>query len=173
MLFIMIIAGFNQGMQPIVGYNYGAKNNQRALKTLKLTIFCAVIIMSIGCLLAENFPQQIASLFIDTQNENLAIQTQNIFFLNITVEAIRIVFIVFPLIGCQIVISNFFQFIGKPYLSIFLTLTRQILFLIPLLLILPKFFGAKGVWMSMPIADGVASILAIIALFFFLKKQTH
>ncbi|MBR5470404.1 MAG: MATE family efflux transporter [Paludibacteraceae bacterium] len=173
MLFIMIIAGFNQGMQPIVGYNYGAKNNQRALKTLKLTIFCAVIIMSIGCLLAENFPQQIASLFIDTQNENLAIQTQNIFFLNITVEAIRIVFIVFPLIGCQIVISNFFQFIGKPYLSIFLTLTRQILFLIPLLLILPEFFGAKGVWMSMPIADGVASILAIIALFFFLKKQTH
>lgn len=167
MLFIMIVAGLNQGMQPIVGYNYGAKNNQRVLKTLRLTIFCSLAIMSIGCLLAEFFPRQIASLFIAGQTSN---ESQNFLFFDIIVKAIRIVFVAFPLVGCQIVISNFFQYIGKSYLSIFLSLTRQLIFLVPLLLILPDFFAEKGVWMSIPIADGSASILAVIILFGFLYK---
>lgn len=168
MLFIMIVAGFNQGMQPIVGYNYGAKNSQRVLEALRLTIICAVVVMSIGFLLAEFFPQKIALLFVDGQPSDG--DSQSLLFFDIIVKAIRVVFVAFPLVGCQIVISHFFQYIGKYHLSIFLSLTRQLIFLVPLLLLLSNIFAEEGVWMSIPIADGSASVLAIIVLCGFLYK---
>lgn len=160
MFFIMFTAGLNQGMQPIVGYNYGAKNYDRVMKTLRLTIICAVCIMTVACLLGQLIPESIARLFVSSADpdapELIAIASY----------AMRIVMIVFPIVGFQIVTSNFFQYIGKPWKAILLSMTRQMLFLIPLLMILPPAFGSFGVWVSMPIADSIASALAAVLLFF-------
>ena len=171
MLFVMIVAGLNQGMQPIVGYNYGAKNYQRVLSALKLTMVCAFAVMSAGCVLGVCFPEYIAALFVDIDSTDAENLVQTACFFEIIVNAVRVVFVAFPLVGCQIVISNFFQYIGKSYLSMFLSLTRQLLFLIPLLLILPNYFASRGVWMSIPIADGTASVLAIVVLLCFLFRM--
>ena len=167
----MIVAGLNQGMQPIVGYNYGAKNYQRVLSALKLTLLCAFAVMSAGCVLGVCLPEYIAALFVDIDSTDGKNLVQTACFFEIIVNAVRIVFVAFPLVGCQIVISNFFQYIGKSYLSMFLSLTRQLLFLIPLLLILPNYFASRGVWMSIPIADGTASVLAIVVLLCFLFRM--
>ncbi len=171
MLFIMIVAGLNQGMQPIVGYNYGAKNFVRVRSALAQTAACAVAVMSLGCALCELFPWQIASLFTATDVGDVALRAQSADFAAIIVEAMRIVFVVFPLVGFQIVTSNFFQYVGKSHLSVLLSLTRQLLFLVPLLIVLPQWLGYRGVWMSMPIADGTASLLAAVVLFFFLRRM--
>ena len=142
MLFLMIVSGLNQGMQPIVGYNYGARRYDRVLKVLRQTVVCAVCVTTTGFLLGQ-------------------------------AEGLRIVLCVFPIVGFQIVTSNFFQYIGKPHKAIFLSLTRQMLFLIPLLLVLPPHLGTLGVWMSMPIADGTASLLAAVLLFYQVRKFRH
>lgn len=162
-LFIMIVVGLNQGMQPIVGYNYGAKNMHRVWDTLKTTIICGTIITSIGFVVAEFFPTQIATLFVKSEINN-----QNLELIRITKEALQIIFIAFPFIGFQIVTSNFFQYINKPQKAIFLSLSRQIIFLIPLLLFLPQTFGYKGVWLSVPIADALSVLAAFV---FFLQQQ--
>lgn len=164
-LFIMIVVGLNQGMQPIVGYNYGAKNMNRVWDTLKTTIIFGTIITSIGFIIAEFFPIQIASLFVKGEINN-----QNLELIRITKEALQIIFIAFPFIGFQIVTSNFFQYINNPRKAIFLSLSRQIIFLIPLLMILPQIFGHKGVWLSIPIAD-VLSILVALVFFLIYKKN--
>jgi putative MATE family efflux protein len=148
-LFVMIAVGLNQGMQPIAGYNFGAKQIDRVNKVLKLTIMLATGIMTIGFLVSEFFPHAVASIF--TRDEEM---------INIVVEGLRIVFIFFPIAGFQMVTSNFFQSIGMPGKAIFMSLTRQVLFLLPFLLILPLHFGLKGVWYSMPAADLLSSIIA-------------
>ena len=163
-LFIMIVVGLNLGMQPIIGYNFGAKNMSRVWKTLRTTIVCGTIITTIGFIVAEFFPVQIASLFV---KNNFG---ENIELIKITKEALRFMLLAFPFIGFQIVTSNFFQYINKPQKAIFLSLSRQIIFLIPLLLILPQTIGNKGVWMSIPIAD-VLSVL--VALIFILRERKH
>ncbi|MDR0427232.1 MAG: MATE family efflux transporter [Dysgonamonadaceae bacterium] len=152
-LFIMIVMGLNQGMQPIAGYNYGAKLYDRVTEILKRTIFFATVIMIIGFIIVELFPHAVASIF--TTENNLIDQA---------VSGLRWVFALYPFVGFQMVTSTFFQSIGKPVKSIVLSLTRQVLFLIPLLLILPEYFDTSGVWISMTISDGMAVLLSAFLL---------
>jgi Na+-driven multidrug efflux pump len=158
MLFIMICAGFNQGMQPIVGFNYGARRYDRVVKALRLTVICAVCVMSVAFLLGEFVPEAIARLFVERDDP------QGPELIEISAYAMRLVMALFPIVGFQIVTSNFFQYIGKPSKAIILSMTRQMLFLVPLLLTLPRTMGAFGVWVSFPIADAVATALAAILL---------
>ncbi len=158
-LFVMVVLGLNQGMQPIAGYNYGARQYERVTQVLKHTIFLATGVMILGFLVGQFFPHAVASVF--TSDEKL---------ITIAITGITIVFITFPIDGFQMVTSNFFQSIGKPGKAIYLSLTRQVLFLLPCLLILPTLFGVKGVWMSMPIADVIAGINAGYLLFREFKK---
>ena len=152
-LFVMITMGFNQGMQPIAGYNYGAGQYARVTEVLKKTILSATIVMTSGFLIGELFPHAVASVF--TTDKKL---------IGLAVEGLRIVFIFFPIVGFQMVTSNFFQSIGMSGRAIFLSMTRQLLFLIPCLLILPPLFGVRGVWFSMPSADLAASIVSAFML---------
>lgn len=152
-IFVMVILGFTQGMQPIVGYNYGAKRFVRVKDTLKLTIICATIVTTLGFIMGEFTPGLVARAF--TTEEAL---------IENSVLALRIMSIFMPLIGFQLVTTNFFQSIGKVKKSIFLSLTRQMIFLLPMLLILPLFLGEMGVWYSMPISDFIAALLTIILL---------
>lgn len=168
LLFLMVVSGLNQGMQPIVGYNYGARQYDRVLKALRQTILCAVCVTTAGFLLGQFFPRQVAMLFVDASDGATAERM-----IAVAAEGLRIVLCVFPIVGFQIVTSNFFQYIGKPHKAIFLSLTRQMLFLVPLLLVLPPHYGTLGVWMSMPIADGTASLLAAVLLFFQVRKLKY
>ena len=158
LLFIMVVQGLNQGMQPIVGYNYGAKNYARVRKVVYMTICCGVAFATIGFILGQTIPDAIARAFVDpTKGDDALIVAA-------AAEGLRIVLAVFPLVGFQVVVGGFFQYIGKAPLAIFISLTRQLLFLLPLLWFLPREFGAHGVWISMPIADS-ASIILALALF--------
>ncbi|MDR0606329.1 MAG: MATE family efflux transporter [Bacteroidales bacterium] len=154
-LVVMIIFGFNMGMQPIAGYNYGAKNYDRVLQTLRYALIIGTVISTLGFLLGEIFPWYMARAF-----------TSDVTLIGITVEGMRIIMILYPLIGSQIVASSFFQAIGKPWISIFLSISRQILFLIPALYIFPYFWGLQGVWVALPVSDFLASILTIIVLYY-------
>lgn len=150
MFFVMIIFGITQGMQPILGYNYGALNWKRVHDTLMRGIFLGTSVGVIGFVLTETMPDIISSMF-----------TTDAGMITIARDGFRIFFMFYPLVGSQIVIQNYFQSIGKPQMSIFQSLTRQLIFLVPLLLILPKFFGVKGVWMSMACSDFVTFVLSL------------
>lgn len=152
-LFVTVVLGLNQGMQPIAGYNFGAKLYSRVTEVLKKTILIATLIMCTGFIIVESVPHAVASIF--TTDKEL---------IDIASLGLRIVFICYPIVGFQIVTSTFFQSIGMAKKAIILSLTRQILFLIPFLLILPRFFGIAGIWISMPAADFFATILAAIML---------
>jgi Na+-driven multidrug efflux pump len=152
-LFVMIVIGLNQGMQPIAGYNYGAKLYERVIAVLKKSILYATIIMVVGFTLVELFPRTVASIF--TTESQLV---------DIAVPGLRWVFAVYPLVGFQMVSSAFFQSIGKPQKSIILAMTRQVIFLIPILLILPNYWKITGVWASMTISDFLSVILAVFLL---------
>jgi putative MATE family efflux protein len=159
-LFVLIVFGFNQGMQPIAGYNYGAKLFKRVNEVLKKTIIYATIVMTLGFLVVELFPEFLAKFF-----------TKDAEMITITVKGMRLIFIFFPIIGFQMVASTFFQSIGMAKKAIFLSLTRQVLFLIPCLLILPHFFGIDGIWLSLPISDFVSTILTAYLLMQQLKEN--
>ena len=159
MLVVMFIIGLNQGSQPIVGYNYGAGNYHRMFETLRLGVIIGTILSSIGFIIGMFFPHQVVSLF--TSDKEL---------IDIAAVAQRITVAVFPIIGFQIVISNFFQSIGKAKVSIFLSLTRQFIFLIPAILVLPVFCGLNGAWASMPVSDGLSSIVTFVTFLFFYRK---
>jgi putative MATE family efflux protein len=152
-MFIMIVMGFNQGMQPIAGYNYGARKYARVMEVTKLTIMCAIGVMTVGFLVCELFPSLMIKLF--TTRPELVAES---------IYGMRIVFSVFPLVGFQMVASNFFLSIGMSQKAIFLSMTRQVLFLIPCLLILPQFFGTLGIWISLPISDFVSTVVTTIVL---------
>lgn len=156
--FTMVVMGITQGMQPIVSYNYGARQYSRVTEALKKAIVLAIITLCLGCLIGETIPRLVCSLF--TTDEDL---------LNYSVDGMRIVMATFPIIAFPIVIGNFFQSIGKAKKSIVLSLSRQVLFLIPLLIILPHFLGIKGVWWSIPISDVIATILSIIMIYRYYK----
>ncbi|GHT04643.1 MATE family efflux transporter [Bacteroidia bacterium] len=158
-LFVMIVMGVNQGMQPIAGYNYGARLNDRVLKVLRRAVLWATAVMIIGFLVVELFPYAVASLF--TTEENLVA---------IAIPGLRWVFAIYPLVGFQMVTSAFFQSIGKSEKSILLAMTRQVLFLIPFLLIFPSYWGITGVWTSMPAADFLSVLLSAILLYREYKK---
>lgn len=147
-IFVMIVLGITQGMQPIVGYNYGAMLYHRVLQTYYKAVKWGVLVMLIAFTSVELFPKAISMVF--TTDKELV---------DIAIKGFRIVFIFFPITGFQIVSSNLFQSIGKAKKSIFLSLTRQVILLIPLLIILPYFMGIKGVWWAMPISDFVATVI--------------
>ena len=158
MFFVMIVFGVTQGMQPILGYNIGACNFDRVKRTLRLGVWIGVAITVVGWLVSEIFPDTVSSLF--TTDETL---------IKISREGFRIYFICYPVVGCQIVIQNFFQSVGKPQMSIFLSLTRQLLFLIPFLIFLPRVLGINGVWASMAASDIISFFVAIITLGWWMK----
>lgn len=160
MLFVMIVMGITMGMQPISGYNYGAGNIDRVKRTLKLGIVAATCITTFGFLISELFPGLFVGMF--TNNEELTHQAM---------IALQIGVAVFPIIGSQIIITQFFQSIGKAAISIFLSLSRQLLFLLPGLALLPPIYGVKGVWFSMPISDFLAALAAIGMLLYQLRKM--
>ena len=151
--FVMIVMGINQGMQPIVGYNYGARQYDRSLKTFKVAAAAAVIVMSVCFVACHFFPAQIAALF--TPYDNI---------IDITQHALKIMTATAPLIGFQILSVGLFTALGMVSKSIFMSLTRQLIFLIPLLVILPRFWGTDGIWYSLPISDTLSCITAVVLL---------
>ena len=161
-LFVMIIMGFNQGMQPIAGYNFGARLYPRVTEVTKLTMKWAIGVATTGFLLCQLFPTLIVNMF--TTDDELV---------KAAVFGLHIVFAVFPIVGFQMVATNFFLSIGMSKKAIFLSLTRQLLFLIPCLIILPRFFGTLGVWISMPVADTIATVVTAIVLVNQFRKFKH
>ena len=159
MVFVMFVFGINQGMQPIAGYNYGAQKIDRLMRVLNLSIIAATGIMVTGWLIAMFLPYYCARMF--TTDKAL---------IELGIKAIRIVMCCFPIIGFQMVITNFFQCIGKVKISIFLSLSRQLLILLPLLGLLPLFWDIEGVWYSMPISDFSAAVIAAIVMSWYMKK---
>ena len=160
MLFVMIVFGITQGMQPILGYNYGANKWDRVKHTLNIGFVVGILVTTMGLIVAELIPSKIASLFATDAT-----------LINISTTGFRISFMFFAVIGGQIVIQNFFQSIGKPMISIFLSLTRQLLFLIPTLLIFPRLWGVEGVWTSLAVSDILAFIVAIITLIIIMRRK--
>lgn len=158
MFFVMIVFGVTQGMQPILGYNFGANNWPRVKQTLFKGIWIGAGITACGWIITELFPDAISSLF--TTDETM---------IRIAREGFRIYFICYPVVGAQIVIQNFFQSVGHPTPSIFLSLTRQLIFLLPFLWILPKFFGVDGVWMSMAGSDILAALVSFVTIAIWLR----
>ena len=159
MVFFMFVIGITQGMQPIVGYNYGAEKYDRMLRCLWLAIAYATAILLCGWALSMLFPRQIARIF-----------TTDAELLDLSAKGIRLDMLVFFVVASQAVITNFFQCIGKVRISIFLSLTRQLFMLLPLAYILPKFWGLDGVWYSMPASDFCSFAMTIPILFWYLKK---
>ena len=151
---VMIVMGITQGMQPIAGYNYGAQQFDRVTRVLKLSIYGATAMTTLTFLVGELLPDVAVRLF--TTDEGL---------ISRAAEGFRIVVLFFPIVGFQMVTSNFFQSIGMANKAIFLSLTRQLLFLLPCLIILPTFMGAAGIWWSMPISDLIASLVAGVLLY--------
>lgn len=149
-VFVMIVMGINQGMQPIAGYNYGARQTERLMRVLKLSMMAATVITTSGFLVAEFVPELCVSLF--TSDPELT---------GMAARGMRIIMCTFPIIGFQMVATNFFQSIGKAGVSIFLSLSRQMLFLLPMLIVLPLRFGIDGVWASMPVADTISSLVTV------------
>ena len=160
MFFVMIVFGVTQGMQPILGYNIGAGKIDRVKRTLRTGIWIGVAITSVGWIVSEGFPDMLSRLF--TVDESL---------ITIAREGFRVYFIVYPVVGCQIVIQNFFQSVGKPKLSIFLSLTRQLIYLLPLLFVFSREWGVDGVWASMSASDFLAFLTAVVTLRLWARKN--
>ncbi len=140
--FCMAVMGLNQGMQPIAGYNYGAEQYDRVIAVLRITAIAAILVTTTAFIAGEFAPYYIARMFTDDEQ-----------LIDISITGLRINFIVFPFVGFQMVAGNFFQSIGMAKKAIFLSLTRQVLFLIPMLIIFPKIWGLEGVWWALPASD--------------------
>ena len=150
-VFVIVAMGVNQGMQPIAGYNYGAQNYDRLRKVVKLAISCATVVCTVGFLVAMFAAHPCARLF--TKDESL---------INLASTAIRMMMMMFPIVGFQIVVTSFFQSIGKAKVSMFLSLSRQLLFLVPALAIFSEIWGLWGIWSAMPFSDALATIVAAV-----------
>jgi Na+-driven multidrug efflux pump len=157
---MMPIYGLNQGIQPIIGYNYGAVQIKRVKETLRTGIIIATSICTFGFLCIMFFSYNILSIF--TTNDTKLIEMGS--------HALKMVLLFLPLNGFQIVSWAYFQAVGKPKQAIILTLTKQVILFFPLMLILPHFFQLEGIWMTPPIADLIAAILVIILLIIELKR---
>lgn len=153
MIFLMPIFGINQGVQPIVGYNYGAKKYDRVKETVRYAIIAATTIVVIGFIVVEVFPKQLISIFNSDPE-----------LIRIGVHGMRIYLCMLPLIGGQIIVSNYFQSIGRVKISIFLSLLRQVIILIPCLIIIPKFIGLTGIWTAGAVSDFLSVIVTITVL---------
>jgi Na+-driven multidrug efflux pump len=159
MVFFMFVMGMNQGMQPIVGYNYGAEKYDRMLRCLWLTIAAATAILLVGWGLCMVFPREIARIF-----------TTDPVLLDMAARGIRLDMLVFFIVGSQAVTTNFFQCIGKVKVSIFLSLSRQLFMLLPMAYVFPLLWDIDGVWYSMPASDFCSFAMTIPILLWYLKK---
>lgn len=160
MMFAMIVMGFNQGMQPIAGYNFGAQIYSRVKKVLKMTIIAATCVTTFAFIISESIPYYVARLFTNDPE-----------MINLAITNLRICCIAFPIVGFQMVASNFFQSIGKAPMAVILSSTRQLLLLVPLLIILPRHYQSiESVLVCMPIADALSSVLAYILLKMEMRK---
>ena len=159
MVFFMFVIGITQGMQPIVGYNYGAEKFDRMLRCLYLAIGCATAILLAGWGLSMLFPRQIARIF-----------TTDATLIELSARGIKLDMLVFFVVGSQAVITNFFQCIGKVKISIFLSLSRQLFLLLPMAYVFPLFWDLDGVWYSMPASDFCSFAMTIPLLMWYMKK---
>ncbi len=159
MLMLMPIFGISQGLQPIIGYNYGAGSYSRVIKAMKIGIYAATLVSTIGFLLVQIFDKQIIMLFNDNP-ELIAMGS----------AAMRINLCMLPVIGFQIIGANYFQAVGKAGYAIVLSMSRQLILLIPLLLLLPTLLGIDGAWLASPISDFTAALLTGVFLFRELNK---
>ena len=159
-IFVMIVMGFNQGMQPIAGYNYGAKAYDRVTKVLKTTIVLATGVTTLAFLIGEFCPELVARIF--TSDEKM---------IEMAAVGMRYNCLLFPIVGFQMVTGNFFQSIAQPGKAIFLSLSRQLLFLVPFIVIFPHFWGINGVWISLPASDLVSSVISGCLLVHYFKKH--
>ena len=159
MVFFMFVMGMIQGMQPIVGYNYGAEKFDRMFRCLWITIACATAILLVGWGLSMAFPRQIARIF--TTDETL---------IDLAARGLVIDMIVFFVVGSQAVITNFFQCIGKVKVSIFLSLSRQLFLLLPMAYVFPLFWDLDGVWYAMPASDFGSFAMTIPMLMWYMRK---
>ncbi|MBU0935975.1 MAG: MATE family efflux transporter, partial [Spirochaetes bacterium] len=160
MLMLMPIFGLNQGMQPIIGYNFGAGQYQRVAHATRITILFASILASAGWLVTRFAPVLIIGMFSHDNAE----------FSLLTEKALRIFFLMFPLVGFQIIAGGYFQAVGKPKQATLLSLSRQLLFLVPLMYILPLRFGLEGVLSAAPTSDFLSSMLTAVFYFLELKR---
>ena len=161
LILLMPVFGVNQGAQPIIGFNYGAKQYGRVKKTLKLAMIVSTALCAFSFIMIETMPEVLLKLFI-SKNDMKAIE--------IGTHAIRIYCLGFAIIGFQIISSSFFQSIGKAGISMVLSMSRQIILLIPFLLILPRFLGSEGIWISAPMSDFLAFLLSVIMIRWEMKK---
>ena len=159
MMFFMFVMGMCQGMQPIVGYNYGAEKYDRMLRCLFITIGCATAILLVGWGLSMLFPREIARIF--TTDETL---------IELSARGIKLDMLVFFVVGSQATITHFFQSIGKVKVSIFLSLSRQLFLLLPMAYVFPLFWDLDGVWYSMPASDFGSFAMTIPMLMWYMKK---
>ena len=162
MVFFMFVMGMNQGMQPIVGYNYGAEKYDRMFRCLWLTIACATAILLVGWTLSMFFPRQIARIF--TTDPTL---------LDLSATGIKLDMLVFFVVGSQAAITHFFQSIGKVKISIFLSLSRQLFLLLPMAYVFPLFWDLDGVWYSMPASDFGSFAMTIPILIWYMKRLKY
>ena len=147
-LFIMAIVAINMASQPIIGFNFGAKSVQRIKESLRISLIAASIIALVAFVVIETFPGAIVKLF---NNDSQILY-------DISVNGIRLVILALPIVGFQVVASNFFQSVGKAKIAIFTTLFRQVILLIPLLFIFPNFWGINGIWLAFPVADAISAL---------------
>jgi putative MATE family efflux protein len=161
-MMFMPIVGLSQGAQPIIGFNYGAKLYSRVIETLKLAVIAGSCIALLGYAVIYTWPTQIVSLF-----------SKDTFLIEITTQAIRIYFALFLVVGFQIICSNYFQAVGKPIQSTILGLSRQVLLFIPMLLILPNYWGINGIWMSAPISDALSVLLTATVIYIEIKNLAN
>ncbi|MEG1616706.1 MAG: MATE family efflux transporter [Bacteroidales bacterium] len=159
MIVVMLIIGLCQGMQPIVGYNFGARHYDRVESVFIKTATVATAISLLGFLVAMFFPGLIVNAF--TRDEEL---------IRIATHGLRMVLIAFPIVGFQIVTTNFFQSLGMAWKAIFLSLSRQVLFLLPMIWLLPRFFDLNGVWIAAPTSDAVSGLVAVLFLIYQWKR---
>lgn len=158
-LFVMIVMGFNQGMQPIAGYNYGAGNYDRVLKVFWQTVGWATLCTTLGFMVGVFVPEVAVRLF-----------TSDATMIDIAANGFTIAVVAFPIVGIGMVASNFFQSIGMAGKAIFLSLSRQVLFLIPCLVVVPLFFDIRGVWMALPISDAISSVVSVVLIVGLIRK---
>jgi Na+-driven multidrug efflux pump len=151
-----VVIGLNQGMQPIAGYNFGARKYDRIMRVLKLSVIFATLITTAGFVVGTFFAEICVTPFAKDSQE----------LIDAAAHGLRIYVMCFPLIGFQIVSTAFFQSIGYAGKSIFLSLTRQMLFLLPAILIIPTFMENKvdGVWYAMPFSDAMATLISVALL---------
>ena len=159
-LLVMSMVAINMASQPIIGFNFGARDYDRVKRTVRLGIIAASIVAVLSAIIVEAFPAPLVRLF-NTDDPEL---------FNIAVNGIRIFSLALPVVGFQIVASNFFQSIGKAKIATFLTLLRQLILLAPLLVILPGVFGLNGVWMATPISDFGSALITAAFLWWQLRK---